>query len=99
MSISRAFVESNISKGSNVREFPYLPENIRDWQNNAVPIRRNPVSPLQMIASANVMAVGSNLGNQSGMTKRQLRRLARGLNIYEGGRATVYSPLGQGTMV
>ena len=99
MSISKALVEGNISKGSNVREYPYLPENIREWQNSAAPIRRNPVSPLSMLAASNVMALGNNMGNQSGMSKRQLRRLARGLNLYEGGRANVYSPIGQGTMI
>lgn len=96
---AKARYNAQVSKGTNIREFPYLPENIREWQNSAAPIRRNPISPLSMIAASNVMAMGNNLGNQSGMSKRQLRRLARGLNLYEGGRATVYSPIGQGTMI
>jgi hypothetical protein len=89
---------NQVSKGSNIRELNYLPENVRDWGMDSARIRRNPISPLDMWASSRVMANAQSLITGKKMSRREKSRLGRGIDQYEGGRLTLFSPAGRGTV-
>lgn len=80
---------------SNVREYPYLPEYMFETQ---IPeTRRNPINPLQMFASGLIMT-GAQVGHGKRLRGRERRRAAMDQYMYTGGRAMLYSPLGQGSL-
>ena len=97
--VSKSFVENNISKGTNINEYPHLPENIREWTARGDIIQRNPVNPLEMLSSGMLMAQASAAGIGINLTKKQKRKAGRHVANYAEGRMFMYSPVGRGTMM
>jgi hypothetical protein len=80
--------------GSNVREYSYLPENIRqDVGFGSIGIRRNPMSALDLFASSRIMA-----GTRGRISGRRLTRQAHREMNFAGSRAMLYSPTGRGSV-
>ncbi|CAB4194567.1 hypothetical protein UFOVP1264_22 [uncultured Caudovirales phage] len=88
-----------VSKGTNIGEYPYLPENIREWRDNYEPTRRNPISPIQALSAGILMAQAQAASTGIKLTKKQARRAGRNTkNLYES-RAMLYTPLGRGSVM
>lgn len=94
-----AFVDSSVSKGTNIREFPYLSENVRTWTTGAPSIRRNPFTPIEMLSSGMMMAQAQSAGMGRNLSKKEKRELGRNIKNYGEGRMFFYSPLGRGSMM
>jgi hypothetical protein len=94
-----AFVDSSVSKGTNINEFPFLPENVRTWTTGAPSIRRNPFSPIEMLSSGMMMAQAQAAGMGRDLTRKEKRELGRQIKNYGEGRMFVYSPLGRGSIM
>jgi hypothetical protein len=81
--------------GSNVRQYQYLPENIReDVGYGSIGVRRNPMSALDLFASSRIMA--ASRGNR--ISNRRLNAQAKREMRFAGSRAMLYSPTGRGSM-
>jgi len=82
--------------GSNVREYAYLPENIRqDVGYGSITTRRNPMSALDMFASSRIMAASRAQGR---IGRRRLTQQAHREMNFAGSRAMLYSPTGRGSV-
>jgi len=79
-SIGKSMVESNVSKGTNIREYSELNENIREFMNSASRIERNPVSPLQALSAGILMARAQSAGYGTPLTRREAKRRGRGIS-------------------
>lgn len=76
-----AFVDSSVSKGTNIREFPYLSENVRTWTTGAPSIRRNPFTPIEMLSSGMMMAQAQSAGMGRNLSKKEKESLVVILKI------------------
>ena len=84
---------------SNVREFPYLPENIREQAGyGSIGPRRNPMSPLDLFASSRIMAQTQARALGETVRGRRLTRRAHNEMNFAGSRAMLYSPAGRGSI-
>ena len=86
-----------VSKGTNIREYPFLPENIREWDTKVVRDSRNPISPLDLISSGRLMAQAQAAAVGRTLDKKELRRRGKSNARYYESRAFMYSPVGRGT--
>lgn len=79
---------------SNVRQYPYLPENVREHAIGRP--RKNPIDPLMMYSSGLIM-LDSSLGEGVKLKGNARRKAASRQMDYIGGRMMMYSPLGYGS--
>lgn len=94
---SRQKEKSNVSKGTNIREYPYLPENIREWREGYYPIRRDPISPLESLSAGMLMARANAAGYGQKLSRRQARKLGtNNVQLFDS-RRMIYSPIGRGS--
>lgn len=94
-----AYDRAKVSKGTNIGEYPYLPQNIREWAEGFVPVRRNPISPLQMLSSGMLMAEAQAASRGINLSRRQKTAIGRGVSNYAEGRMMLYSPIARGQLV
>ena len=94
-----AFVDSCVSKGTNFKDYENLPENVRSWTDRGPFIRRNPVSPIDMVSSGMMMAEAQAAGMGRNLTRREKKRMGRNVKNYGEGRMFMYSPLSRGSMM
>lgn len=94
-----AFVDSSVSKGTNINEFAYLPENVRTWTTGAPSIRSNPFSPIEMLSSGMMMAQAQAAGHGYKLSRKEKKILGRNVKNYGEGRMFIYSPLGRGSIM
>ena len=94
-----AFVDSCVSKGTNINEFAYLPENVRTWTTGAPSIRRNPFSPIDMLSSGMMMAEAQAAGYGRKLSRKEKKILGTHIKNYGEGRMFIYSPLGRGSIM
>ena len=88
-----------VSKGTNIREFPYLSENFREWTYSSPRIRSNPVSPVQMLSSGMMMAEAQAAGYGRKLSSKEKKAIGRSIRDYGEGRMFIYSPLGRGSVM
>lgn len=99
-SVGKAIVENNIAKNNtNVREFSYLPENVRTWTDKGPFIRRNPISPTDMLSSGMMMAQAQAAGMGRSLSRKQRKAIGRSVRDYGEGRMFIYSPISRGSMM
>ena len=98
-SVNKDAVIGSVGKSSNVREYPYLSENVREWTLNGPAIRRNPYSPVEMLSSGMMMAQAQSAGYGRHMTKKERIRAGKNIRDYGEGRMFIYSPLGRGSVM
>jgi hypothetical protein len=85
--------------GSNIREYDYLPENIRnDVGQGSIGVRRNPMSALDLFASSRIMAQSAAAARGEKVSRGRLSRRAHNEMAYAGSRAMLYSPTGRGSV-
>jgi hypothetical protein len=94
---SRQKEKSNVSKGTNIREYPYLPENIREWREGYYPIRRNPISPVESLSAGILMARANAAGYGQKLSRRQAKKSGKNNVQFFDSRRMIYSPVGRGS--
>jgi hypothetical protein len=94
-----AFVDSCVSKGTNFKDYENLPENVRSWTDKGPFIRRNPVSPTDMLSSGMMMAEAQAAGMGRNLTRKQKKRMGNNVKNYGEGRMFMYSPLSRGSIM
>lgn len=82
-------------RGSNVREWEYLPENVRE-EIIERSYRRPTVDPMQMASAARSMALAQAAAEGRRLSRRDRKRLSDEAERFVGSRAMLYSPFGQG---
>jgi len=92
-------LRNQVSKGTNVREFNYLPENIRDAGMDTGVIRRNPISPLQLFAASRIMANSQSLSVGRKMSRKEKAQLANQIRAFGESSMIFNSPVGRGSMM
>jgi hypothetical protein len=86
-------------RGSNVREYGYLPENIRDQVGFGVArVRRNPMSALDLFASSRIAESTAALRRGQRLRAWQATGRVHNQATFAGGRAMLYSPAGRGSV-
>jgi len=98
-SVSKAFVDSCVSKGTNFKDYENLPENVRSWTDKGPFIRRNPVSPTDMLSSGMMMAEAQAAGMGRNLTRRERKRMGNNVKNYGEGRMFMYSPISRGSIM
>ena len=93
----KGFVGNNVSKGTNLREYPNLNENIRDI--TAYRIQRNPVSPLQALSAGILMARAQSAGKGQMISYREAKRQGRSISLNHEYGMVLNSAAGHGVMV
>lgn len=88
-----------IVKGTNIREYEHLPEDIRQQVGyGSIGIRRNPLSPLDMFAASRTMSEAASRARGERISRRKLNRRAHQEMTFAGSRAMLYSPVGRGSV-
>lgn len=90
---------SHVSKATNIRDYRYLPENIKDDVTFGIPrTRRNPISPLDLLASSKNMTIAQAAANREKLSRRQLKGRTNNEFLFAGARANLYRSIGRGSV-
>ena len=92
-------LRNQVSKSTNIREFNYLPENIRDGGMDTGVIRRNPISPLELFAASRIMANSQSLSVGRKMSRKEKAKLANQIRAFGESSMIFNSPIGRGSMM
>lgn len=88
--------KSDVYGGSNLRTYSFLPENV---MTTGIPsTRRNPVSPLDMVAAARLSAMGAASVSGRAQSRSSKRRLSNGFLVGLTGLRNFTVPLGRGSI-
>jgi len=90
---------NSVSKSSNIRSHSDLDENIYAWMDNALPIRRNPISPLQMLSAGVLQAKAQAYGRGEMLMSSTLNRRGLGVSNANAYGLIMNAPAGRGTMM
>lgn len=88
-------VTGDVAK-SNIREYPYLPEWVKD--SFAATTVRNPLNATDLYASSRLMVQSQAAAEGRRVRGRKLRRLTQAERRFAEGRMMLYSPLGRGAV-
>lgn len=81
---------------SNIREYPYLPEWVKD--SFAPTTVRNPLNATDLYAASRIMVQSQAAADGKRVRGRKLRRLTQAERRFAEGRMMLYSPLGRGAV-
>lgn len=81
---------------SNIREYPYLPEWVKD--SFAATTVRNPLNATDLYAASRLMVQSQAAADGKKVRGRKLRRLTQAERRFAEGRMMLYSPLGRGAV-
>lgn len=81
---------------SNIREYPYLPEWVKD--SFAGQATRRVLDPLDLYSSSRLMVEAQAAADGKKVRGRKRKRLTQAERRFAQGRMMLYSPLGQGSV-
>lgn len=82
---------------SNIREYPYLPEWVKD--SFAATTTRNVLNPTDLYASSRLMVRSQAQAEGRSVRGRRLKRMTQAERRFAEGRMMLYSPLGRGSVM
>ena len=82
---------------SNIREYPYLPEWVKD--SFAATTTRNVLNPTDLYASSRLMVRSQAQAEGRSVRGRKLKRMTQAERRFAEGRMMLYSPLGRGSVM